>query len=282
MFVCAVDGISGDVLCEVEAELSWTLRDLKGAIFEATGITRMEQRLLWGSGASWDISDFLASGHRTVRVVRISRAWIPQLEELASSMGMLLRRDHLDYGDGSTVVAYASPQLDTMLRDRGFVLAAVAENGGALAHTGPFRSDREVVLAACREGGTALAFAAPELRADHGVVLAAVTQSGAALEYAAEVLRSDKAIGLAAVWSCPEALRFASEELRRDRDFVLEAVGSSGGALAYAWLDLKRDRGFALAAVEKNGDAIHYVIDEFRTDQEIALAAQRFWNGVHA
>jgi hypothetical protein len=57
--------------------------------------------------------------------------------------------------------------------NRGFVLAAVKQNGFALSYVPDLQNDREIVLAAVRQNGRAIRFASPELQHDLEILLAA-------------------------------------------------------------------------------------------------------------
>ena len=63
-----------------------------------------------------------------------------------------------------------------------YVLAAVKQNGHALAHASPeLKNNPEIVLAAVKQEGYALGYASPELRNNPEIVLAAVKQNVSAL-----------------------------------------------------------------------------------------------------
>eukprot|EP01049_Picozoa_sp_SAG25_P005687 SAG25_NODE_396_length_8539_cov_5.889336_3_plen_1378_part_01 len=75
--------------------------------------------------------------------------------------------------------------------DRELVLAAVAQDGGALRYaSAELQADREFMLTAVAQNGYALEYASAELRADREVVLAAVAQNGEALQYATSEQRT--------------------------------------------------------------------------------------------
>ena len=140
--------------------------------------------------------------------------------------------------------------------DRGWVLAAVAQDGYALQRASvELRADRVVVLAAVAQDGSALRWAPAELKADRVVVLAAVAQCGHALRHASDELKVDREVVLATVAKHGAELWRASAELRADRDVVLAAVAQCGNALSSASAELKADRDVVLAAVAQSGHA---------------------------
>ena len=133
--------------------------------------------------------------------------------------------------------------------DKEIVLAAVAQNAGALGYASlELQADKEVVLAAVAQCGLSLTYASLQLQADKEVVLAAVTQYGSALVHASRQLRADKEVVLAAVAQCGWALDYASRQLRADKEVVLAAVTQDGSALDLASLELRADQEVVVAA----------------------------------
>eukprot|EP01051_Picozoa_sp_SAG22_P020497 SAG22_NODE_4161_length_1362_cov_19.376880_3_plen_253_part_01 len=140
----------------------------------------------------------------------------------------------LEMGYGLAVAVEALRRADGGLAEAVGLLAA----GLVLEHAAAeLQGDREVVLAAVAQDGGALVYAAEGLRGDREVVLAAVAQDGGALGHAAEGLRGDREVVLAAVaqygQSAGLVLEHAAAELQGDREVVLAAVAQDGGALVY-------------------------------------------------
>ncbi len=189
----------------------------------------------------------------------------------------------------------------SLKRNRKIVLAAVKQDGWALANTG-FEKDREIVLAAVKQNSLAFYFADISLKGDRQILLtavkndhvnlvyadaslisnrefflAAVKQNGFALQYAdaTSFNKCDREIVLAAVKQDGWALQFADESLRADREIVLAAVQQRGDALKYADESLKKDREIVLAAVKNGGRSLSYADASLRKNREIVLAAVR-------
>lgn len=123
--------------------------------------------------------------------------------------------------------------------DRELILAAVEQNGEALAHVPEAcKADKEIVLAAVCESGFALGYASPELRADREVVLAAVELDGSALCFASRELREDREVVLAAIEEDGYALKFVkSQAIRAERAVVEVATNTSYRAPFFASRD---------------------------------------------
>jgi len=155
-------------------------------------------------------------------------------------------------------------------RVRGFVLAAVTQNGLALVYAHrDLRADPEIVLAAVKQNGLALDYASEDLKADPAIVRTAVTQNGLALVYASEDLKADPAIVRTAVTQNGLALRHASEDLKSDPAIVRTAVTQDGDALDYASEDLKSDPAIVRTAVTQNAMSLVYASEDLKSDPAI-------------
>jgi hypothetical protein len=157
--------------------------------------------------------------------------------------------------------------------DRDVVLAAVAEDGAALEHAGPFCADDIVVLTAVLQSGTAIRYADPELQRRYELALAAVRSDGLALRHVPPPLGDSADLTLAAVQSNGLALQYASDALRDNRDVVLAAVRSDGLALKHASASLRDNLGVVLAAVQGDGLALKYASSSLRNTREVVAAA---------
>lgn len=145
-----VHGVSGN-LCSLPAEPSWSIRDVREAICEATAIPPSQQRLLMGCEA---LNDGI------------------QLDSLcvdSDELSLTLVRRSLD--QAKLLEAVAS----------GEKLAALLEAPEA-------RSDKEVMMAVVQKDGLLLRFAQDSLKADEDVVFEAVRQNRVAMRFAAESL----------------------------------------------------------------------------------------------
>jgi hypothetical protein len=97
-------------------------------------------------------------------------------------------------------------------------MAAVQQDGFALAFAQEFQNNIEVVMAAVQQNGVALAFA-PAFQNDRKVVMEAVQQNGMALQFS-PTFRSDPEIACAAVRSNPLALNIIDPSLDENNDFI--------------------------------------------------------------
>ena len=234
-------------LCEVTVYGPQPVFDVKGKVFEATGIPVSQQRLLCGTTELDDDYCALESFADPCTELSLVRRpiehvlWLRQAEEDPH----FLRKFPLAWQVREVVLAALScPGFDDMVweycpaelkGDRDFFLGAVQRTSLALKHaSAELRGDRDFVLAAVRLNGHALQFAPDGLRGDRGVVLAAVRQNYGALKFASARLRGNRDFVLAVVQRDAVALHFASAELRDDHDFVLAAVQQNDGALRFA------------------------------------------------
>jgi hypothetical protein len=164
-------------------------------------------------------------------------------------------------------------RLSPEAHDRDVVLAAVAEDGAALEHAGPFRADDVVVLTAVLQSGTALRYADPELQRRYELALAAVRSDGLALRHVPPPLNGSADLMLAAVQSNGLALQYVSDALRDNRDVVLAAVRGDGLALKHASASLRDNLEVVLAAVRGDGLALKYASAGLRNTREVVTAA---------
>jgi len=253
-----------------------------------------EQRLLWGGRAirAGDNMQEIVAGQAPVRLVRVDPTWHVHLDIIAES-GLMLGLDaetrrtvamrHKDVDRNSQGFRQEDQggqlELAQLFRDRGFVLAAVQEQGGALLHTSQeLRDDREVVLCALRENGSALDFVSEKLKSDREVVLTAVRQNGLSLQFAVEELRGDREVLDAALEECGEAFRFASEELRLDRKVAMGAVLRTPSALPELPSHFQNSHDFILEAVRGNAEVLGFVKNaQLCKDQQIVQAKMDYW-----
>lgn len=213
-------------LCNIAADRSWTVRDVKAAIEAEAGVIRQEQRLLSSQvelGADSRLSTLPAGD--VVDLILVRR--LPEQAEW-------LAKVQDDWMKLSSAPRWAT-------EDREIVLAAVQQHGGALNLVAEkLLADREIILAAVAQDGHALMYASQELVADREVALAAVQQNGLALNFVAEELRADREIVLAAVRQDGHALMFAAEELQVDRQIVSAVMQEDACSEAAASAELAR------------------------------------------
>jgi hypothetical protein len=191
-----------DVICCLQADTLWSVRDVKLAIQDLAKIPVEEQRLICEATEmlNWEpLSSHASEGVLDITLLR---------REIKNPIWYGRVTGHK--GDGERL-AYAP---ESIRNDRQVVLAAVQNCGSAVQFAGDrFRGDREVWCTAVNNDGTVLRFAPPAIRQDREVVLLAVTQAGETLQWAPPFLRNDVEIVAAAVKSNPEAVQFASPEV---------------------------------------------------------------------
>eukprot|EP01046_Picozoa_sp_COSAG06_P011381 COSAG06_NODE_648_length_13415_cov_83.005783_6_plen_1290_part_01 len=110
----------------------------------------------------------------------------------------------------------------TELQDeKTIVLAAVCENGYALAYASEQQKNtKSIVQAAVRQNGMALQYASDVLQGDEDTVVFAVQQNGHALQWASDELRDTGSVVFSALKENPEAFEHASQRLRLDKNFA--------------------------------------------------------------
>lgn len=163
----------------------------------------------------------------------------------------------------------------------------------------PFRGDRDVALAAVSQNGNALAGFDDTIKDDEEVVLAAVNQTGEALGHASDRLKNNRGVVLAAVRQDGLALYFSGGDpvfgtrFNDDEEVVLAAVNQNGEARRYASLRLQNQENVKDAAREQlraakiarirecSGDRIdvfNLINDElFKDDEQVVLEIVRRW-----
>ncbi len=131
-------------------------------------------------------------------------------------------------------------------------------------------ADREFVLAAVTENGLALAYVEASLRHEEEILFAALKQNFRAIE-SIDLFYAENTFDADAIWA------LAPAELLQDKPFMREMIQKSPWAIRYASPALKADKEIALAALSQPdaGGAIEYVSESLRQDREVALAALR-------
>ncbi|CAE8591157.1 unnamed protein product, partial [Polarella glacialis] len=192
------------ICLDFDAELSWTVRDIKARVQQITGTPASQQRLL-----------------------------VPESSSMFQHHAFAL--DDFECLSSSVPPGVTSVQLCLALRsaEQADWLHRVKLEPMALEYASEsVRADREVLREAVKKCGSALRFASPALAADRVLVLEAVAQNGGALMYATAALRDDRGFVLEAIKLGPGALLVAPEALRSDRSFVVDAVCVNPSALA--------------------------------------------------
>ncbi|CAJ1359545.1 unnamed protein product [Effrenium voratum] len=172
---------SGQHLCTVLAEHAWRARDMKAIIKSATGISPVEQRLVYG---------------------------LQVLEDQDVLEGVLPLQDGSSH-DLSLVRCPPPAEMEHpgLRLDRASALRAVRGDWRQLGQVdAAYRQDREIVMMAVAQDCMALQYAADFLRADREVILAAVHQCGSSIQFASSALREDPEILLLTLAYWPDAL----------------------------------------------------------------------------
>eukprot|EP00928_Gymnodinium_smaydae_P083371 TRINITY_DN6660_c0_g2_i1.p1 TRINITY_DN6660_c0_g2~~TRINITY_DN6660_c0_g2_i1.p1 ORF type:complete len:487 (-),score=118.78 TRINITY_DN6660_c0_g2_i1:52-1341(-) len=218
--------------CELEADETWTVGQVKGRMERELGIPAVEQKIVVGTEPLGDtelLIDIAAAsgvaedgdadvGDREPELTRprapgVLHLTVVRCQARQATFITQVKRDGL-------LLRFAEELRD----DRDVALAAVLQNGDALQFVGEgLRSDRDLVMTAVQQRGSAVQWAADSLRCDHAVAMAAVSQNGAALCHVDRSLREDREVVLAAVRQKGSALRDASQTLRGDPEVVQAA-----------------------------------------------------------
>eukprot|EP00930_Biecheleria_cincta_P039987 TRINITY_DN27434_c0_g1_i1.p1 TRINITY_DN27434_c0_g1~~TRINITY_DN27434_c0_g1_i1.p1 ORF type:complete len:441 (-),score=87.77 TRINITY_DN27434_c0_g1_i1:168-1490(-) len=278
--------LSGEVVCTLEADILWTVADVKKRIYDVTGIPAHEQRLtavLDGGQSALVDTDVVSKSlnHRSklgdvpieMSLLRLDPLWANALREVSE--------------DGKMLALHC----EEFRQDRDIVLAAVRSQARALKYAAAdLQCDTEFVLEAIQANPEAFKYAPDELRCNTQFTMAAVQRCGAVLKHVGINFKHDRAVVTAAIRSNHAALRYAAEELRADRDLVLAAVMDDtllspaseqesgkieqvGQALKYVANSLCHDREFVLKLVERWGQSLKYAADELRGDASFVWEA---------
>eukprot|EP00929_Paragymnodinium_shiwhaense_P111986 TRINITY_DN80234_c0_g1_i1.p1 TRINITY_DN80234_c0_g1~~TRINITY_DN80234_c0_g1_i1.p1 ORF type:complete len:543 (+),score=55.87 TRINITY_DN80234_c0_g1_i1:243-1871(+) len=275
----------------VQADKSWSLRDLKLALEASLQVPFDDQQLLQEDGSFIESADQLEtlwaceapeltliyvesdlSEEHVTWKHRIRNFVCPEEfqyspEDVRSHRGLVM----LAVSCHGRALRYAS---DDLQADRAVVLTAIKRDAHAMEYAAPcFFSDPVIASAAVKRHGGLLRLFSEDIRADRTIVKAAVDSCGYALEHVAETFKADTEIVQLAVQSSGSALKFAAPELQADRNTVLMAVRTKGGALEFASEDLRDDRGAVLAAIARNAGALAYASVGLRGDPEVVMKA---------
>ncbi|CAD7931203.1 unnamed protein product [Amoebophrya sp. A25] len=157
---------------------------------------------------------------------------------------------------GTTAVQSTSHQYPFPIPAKQVVVGYRLEVFGLAAH------NRDAVMAAVRQNGMALAFAAPNLRDSSDIVRVAVAQNPMSLKFASAPRRADMEILLPAIQRCPDVLEFVHwAGLLTEVSFFLvqKAVAINGMALRFAPPECRISQKISDLAVAQNPEAIRYV-----------------------
>jgi len=171
-----INTLGGNHLCDVFAELDWTIAAVKTAIASQSHVPQYQQQLLHGNAILAD-ADKVANlrGDEPLHLMLLLRT-PEQMLDLALDIAR-----------------------DQCRRDRRWVLHQVLYDGRLLEHAAiELQDDHDIVMAAVQNDGAALFHASARLRANSQIVMAAVKSDGLSLQAAGDRCRADPKIAFAA------------------------------------------------------------------------------------
>jgi len=189
-----INTLGGNHLCDVFAELDWTIAAVKTAIASQSHVPQYQQQLLHGNAILAD-ADKVANlrGDEPLHLMLLLRTPEQMLDVFHdTSLGKRLRR------------VWCEHDHPTCIRE---VLSVVTYHGSLLEHAGisllehagiELQDDHDIVMAAVQNDGAALFHASARLRANDQIVMAAVQSYGLSLCAAGDRCRSDPKIAFAA------------------------------------------------------------------------------------
>merc|ERR1719487_2764953 len=247
--ICSLAGS----LCELEADLQWSVLQLKQAIESSTGIPDCAQSLIFGVEALQDHNVLgtlqIPDGAR-VMLLRRSELQIEWLKKIRTASA---GKDPGAHWLRASILEKAPPEIR---EDRLVVLEAVSHSGMDFQYVcDDLRADREIALAAVKASPEALAYAAPELCGDHTIVTAALKKTGMALKHAADEILDDRNFVDMAVQG-----GFRLRSLRADlrprfgdcETVALSTACCEESEIQYVSQRLRADRCFALKLLKEN------------------------------
>ena len=185
---------------------------------------------------------------------------------------------------------YAS---DELRADREVVLTAIrgrdADSGALGFVRRDLRADRGFMLAAVQQNGCALNYASDELRSDKEIVFAAVQQNGMALLYASDELRKDEQFVSKVVDICPLDCVWRYKPQVTTVEIARKAMCSEEGLLLLAKqarVSLLGDpllmKDLLISAVEQDclRDVMEMMVDKQKKGIMNALRTVMVWYGV--
>mmetsp|Transcript_76563 Transcript_76563/g.140182 ORF Transcript_76563/g.140182 Transcript_76563/m.140182 type:complete len:364 (-) Transcript_76563:18-1109(-) len=269
-----VNSLTGKVW-SINAEMSWSVQELKDAIRAESSIPALEQSLLWGD-VLWSDTELLSNlcqqhcaeddGFKCLTLVRRS-----------SDYASWKRRMSL----ASHYVAYREAP-DMYKEDYDFCLTAVHACEGVYQFLPErFKNDHRMVIAAVARDPFVFEDLPEELRADVDVAWAAVKKSGAALKFAVPEIRANLSVVRNAVENHYQAL-FYSDASCWDYDLVLDALDAESNAKRRRCQSLVSHpqiqqlcalKNFALAAVQRDPTYLRLVSNLLQMDREVVECA---------
>jgi hypothetical protein len=268
-----VTGVNGEILCEVHAQLEFTVKKLKQEIEVALHIPAAEQQLSHSDG-------LLRDGDLLLKILETGFS-VDLFQGATSPLTVMLAVVKARWTDQE--IETARMKLERSVRHQ-----QVDDVEAVLSNMPFYDEERATVLGLQREGGTVLIIAvgmqhwhivkmimeevtslAPDLQ--EWIVLPAVQQNGRVLEFASEEMRSNKTIVLAAFHKM--GYKFESEEMINTGTIFLAVVQQDGLTLQFGPEEIKHDESVVLAAVQQNGLALGYASEGVKGAKIIVLAA---------
>jgi len=186
-----INTLGGNHLCDVFAELNWTIAAVKTAIASQSHVPQYQQQLLHGNAILAD-ADKVANlrGDEPLHLMLLLRGcrFTPeQMSDLILTPG----RDRREWRDRTWVlhqVTYDGIRLEyapiELQDDHDIVMAAVQNDGAALFHASArLRANDQIVMAAVQSDGLSLCAAGDRCRSDPRIAFAAAKQNGLAAEW---------------------------------------------------------------------------------------------------
>jgi len=190
---------------DVEAEKSWSTKELKCHITTINGVAHYQQKILFGSRVLCDsdlLAEVFANSTKVPELILVCcQDW--RKTDLLTSLALghirlnTVEEKYLEdfdiveaavYFDGMNLqYARGAPR-----RDRKVILKAVAKNGYALAYAQEFSADPEVVLAAVKSNSFAITLAHPSLQRNPEFVAEAVKHNPFVQDHLDQRVKQDR------------------------------------------------------------------------------------------
>jgi len=275
---------------DINADLTWTVFELKQGIEERKGVPWTEQRLLMGTEelddskqldavarGCEDLELFLLRGMSEEKLSLLKLANSAPSEFLATAPSWVYQDRQLMMIAVRFDVDEVMIRIpDTLKLDWQFMLSAMQHNHGVevLCYAPELCSDAAFMFRAIEYDTFALSAASDELKASGKIVMKAGKRDWRAFQFAALALKSNPKFAAAAIKVDWRASKFFPD-LLKDRSAALELVRCNGRVLELLPDELQEDPELALVALENDGSAFAHVASTLLLDQDFVLAATK-------
>jgi hypothetical protein len=291
LHVTVLNALTGDLFCEIDADQSWAVADVKKTICENFAISLYGQKLLQ-NGATvkddtplWKLARLVPNDFDSLslEIMRIDVARAAVFEQLA--YGNTLGDIEAAYREDAEIVSFAVQQ---------YALSAEGDRARCFPYAScELQGNRDFVLTLIMDLSILSASAAAsgvwpylseDLRADPEIVRATLGSGmpGMAERCWNDVIESlpctvlqDRSLVLEIARSEDTILSRLPCQLRQDLDFVFELVRSNSYILRYAPLGLWQSQEFLQRAVDNDLFALDYVPITLWLDRPFVLMAVR-------